>query len=67
MVNNTVVRQSFSEASVWRKALGNNEPLLHMAVSGYSLDATEYIPSGSTRKFFYGNVISCEQSTSIRG
>lgn len=44
---NTVVRKDFSEDSEWRDTLGNKEPLLAFATTGYCLDAPERIPAGS--------------------
>lgn len=46
---NVVVKSDWSECAVWRKALGNSEPLLAMAVAGECMDAPEYLPGGSMR------------------
>jgi len=43
------VRKEFTQESVWRKALGNSEPLLTHADRTDCLDAPDFIPAGSTR------------------
>ena len=42
------VRKDYSEETVWREALGNSEPLLVYSAMEATLDAPDFIASGST-------------------
>lgn len=61
-----LVRPEYSDEAVWRKALGNREPLYPFAIHGFSLDASEWIPAGSTRKYTVGNRSFSQQTTTQR-
>jgi hypothetical protein len=45
-----LVRQGFTELDTWRKALGDQEPLLVFADRLPMLNAPEYLASGHTSK-----------------
>lgn len=49
-----LVRHDYSNEAVWRKALGNKEPLYPFAIHGEILDAPQRIPAGAHKSTIYG-------------
>ena len=57
------VRKGYTEECIWRKSLGNKELLYCFSLHGYSLDAPEHMPAGSTRSYTHGKDVCVENTT----